>query len=879
MITNVEGIINRVIQRRRQDNFPSDAFSNNSMYVTSRHPDPGLGDSEAYEGSEVVLCGEPDNPQQVIEHETALSTDAVAIEYRNLKRRRKEILNNRSSQLRAKWASLLATERVQKIFFAPVEAMVFRRPYYQRIKVGLRTVRIPVVLKERYEMRSRKITDYVLSRGRRVRVVRKVAVPTLVRPRVWREIQRPVYERRLIRAGGLVSKRIRVPKQVLVRDWESIRAKYAEYKLQIFEQTESELRSISERFQALGKKIRQRPPRLMLSYTTHGFCRPYHTYENPAPYQIPDVDRRGTSILRTDVVYDDNTEYGGAYVYTPAYGALKDDDFNSLSPAQIEWFRMPHGLPTSQEYLSVPRFKRQADVLRMLAPSSRIREQAMLAYSTVSSLTKARDYQFQWFRSLMELKDTKQTMATIAKTASAGRGFLNWLASTKTWNQALRNRWQAQLSSLVPRFGTGLRLLSASYLSWKFAIEPTLADVETVISNTTDWLFEIRRALRYVLEDLNDRRNTFHARAKYGDSRRDLRLGRYVDLNPQDRSIEISVPVTIKWPCLIQNVVPGMIGGDTPAVYQEPPHPVVSGVVDWPFPRATLTTRVFTQSGLHSINQVVSGGSAHQVFDASSRQPYLNSRIEPSTMDISVHDIERFIFEKVFSDDALVERIPIYGQSYTSGVVFAEYRIEDLLALLSHSGSALAGFDGLVASLYTGAEELLTRLDLVKTAWELTPLSFVYDWFTNSSTIVTVLANAARSNWSVYNQVPLAINGIHETRRNELLLGTPLYRPTGCRVQEYCSSYSVPSIGGVEFIGRPYQPIMIPETTIRTYRLVLECTDDKVHLERSGLYRVRRGEQTGYESLTDYLPRLSVSINGGKILSLSALIANLFGSR
>lgn len=879
MITNVESALGRVRRERYQHNMPV-TFDTQDLdfYLTTNRPEPGLGDSEPYNGQEIVPSVVPEHPKQVIEYEKASSTDALATEVRSLKSQRRELKTRYAADLKRYWATLLSTKTIMKVFYKKVPTQVWLPARHLKVRAGTRAVKHKVYLKERKVVRripERWYSTSTRKLQRRWRVVIKT-----IRPYVWREQVKTRYEYVLIRPAGFYARNVRIRTSVRVKDWQTIRRLYAEFKRTLRHGLESQLKSISNRLEELSKATVRRPPRLMYSCTTHGFTRPYQLGENPEreySVALPTYRRCFSMGPEQEPVH-------GAGVFPCVCMESLGDGYLSLSgagevePAWIQqWVQRQereHTVDTSG-VLRVPRFPRGQDSLRWVDNRS-IESSAMLAFSTVQSLTKAKDYQFQWFRSLVELKDSKQTIRTLKELSLKGSGFIAWIAGCPRAAASEQQSISRVIKRMGLKFSGTLKVLAASYLAYKFAIEPTANDVATVIDHSSDWLFEIRRALASILSDPSSRLNTYHARAKYGDGSRELKLGRYVDLASTDRTVWLEVPCSIQYPVALYaphhaacrlnwsgnqcmtaflSEENQFLASGTLVPSNSPVLTVISdaGIAERPVPCKALNFN--TTVGYRGVKYWTSDIMSQSVFD------------------IRRDDLEQYIARSVFGESPLVERIPVYGSTHDSGVVFAEYNITDLLDLLNRSGTPTAGTVDLMTRICDGAAELFTRLDLVKTVWELTPLSFVYDWFTDSSVLVTTLANAARSNWAVYNQVPVPRHGIWDCRRSELLTGTPLYHLAGCEVKEYTASW----IQALPLGEWSLHWNHAPQLTRRVYRLRLDALDDKVHLSRSGLYRVRRGEQTGYDSIVSYLPKVSVSINGGKILSLSAMLSSLLG--
>lgn len=858
-MTNIESLAlsARSVRWRQQTTFStaSDfAAASLDAYFGSRLPEPALGDCQAYTESELLPVPPDAMGEQVIEFEKSSPTEDLIRSLRQLKKSYKDIREGSKNALRRKFKELLRKHTITYLRPSVVRTKVYLPLKYRRVRDGLREIRVRIMLK------PRQIVKWVIvgfiNTGEYSRP-KWATRPVWVTPHVWRTLIVPKYRKVVIRPAGFYLRKVRKLIKATRVDWDSLRAEYASYKVMV-KKLHYEALSLNRAQQAVIYKQLGDRPKLMRTNTTMG-----STILTPS---IPEHTVRGTD-YPLDFFTTNSASHLGVHIH--AYQYVSAPTLDSLRQQQRR-LEIDHGVYSGSRYLDyvVPVRKQGSIRVYKDAEQSYATEGSdeRLAYSNVAALTKANDYTFQWFRSLLELKD----LDGVAHSALRAPGFFKALCQKKFSPSKFVGRVKAlRALDTLPV----LKGLIGAYLLWKFGVQPTIEDISTLERESLEWVFSLRRSLTAVLDRLQDQGNIFHARAKFGANSRILKLGAYLPVENEHKTLKASVVQIIRLPQLITvepEATVTVVEGD-PDVEHYSVRSLSSDyrdlVYDGSLNEAYITSE--TRQAPTHVGVEWPGSVIHQVWNDGYWITYGSESLgSPVVINAGT---------EIASPDRGYEptvHLPVYAWNHLSGCIFASYCMGEVAQLSSEFRSFVEKLRELVGG-SVEMEEYLTQvlphaekhLDRTFVAWELTPLSFVYDWFTDSHTIVSTLANLARKNEDT--RIPEPLHGIWESKRCELLTGTVKCKLASLRVSEFVREWHTVRVDHRN--GSHY--IASPAVISRRYEYVYEHTDDKVHIERSGLYRVRRGEHLGYADIFAFAPRLKPNLDIGKLTTLSALLA------
>lgn len=910
VLTNVESLNTnaRDLRTRRQDNYPLSnlASAHLDCYITSRMPEPDLGDCQEYTGEELTAASVDSEGVQVIEWEKPSSTEGLIQTIRSAKADIKRLQQYRRNALSREFQRLVREYTQTTIRLYRSKDKEFRPAIVVKRPVGLKTIRVRVALKPRHRI-VWKVVGF--RNGRPVRATR----PELYTPRVWRERTVLDYQPVVLRKAGLYRSKKVDPRTVVIHDWARIRSEFASYKAAYdttFRLAVDELRAqIRQAYRDIGSR-----PKLMQSYTTHGAVELYQLGQSMDPATMRGEEVR-VAVVTHAINFDPPlfafVRFGGNGVATGStYDELKAN--RRVSEIEAPWFPDEQSEEhMTQSYATPLRGQGQISMVSVsaLEQTYSATSEERLAYSSVASLTKAGDYTFQWFRSLLELKDFKSDLSKPNAINNRVVQFLTWFLTHEivqakaTENigvshlrylnkiqKVLDDKFGKNAYRVLPKGGKlavkGWSLWTyccRAYLCWKFAVEPTIADVQTLESETREWLFGMRRTLTTLLDRLQQPSCIYHARAKFGANSRLLKLGAYytpsmVGYEELDGRyyVTVDVPTILTFPAQIVHY------GCEAEVYEGEPSISEMEMVEhldyshWrissqaegaevSISAPTRRDRVFSTLWFPSQE-----GRVYKLPDESHFR-YID-QLSPYDHTVLVQDVSEPVRTPDRGYEAVI-RLPVYACSISHGVAFASYVMQDVMRLSRELRVLCEKLKGdLDADWWDIVKHSFDHLDSVFVAWELTPLSFVYDWLTNSHSIVTELNNLIRKEFG--EGMPNPLYGIWETRRSELLAGTVRCQPASVRAYRYVASWHTVRLR--DHNGREGWASM-PERVHMRYRYRFEVTDDKVHLTRTGLYRVRRGEHLGYDDIIHYLPKVQVKLNGGKLTTLAALLSSFAG--
>lgn len=371
-------------------------------------------------------------------------------------------------------------------------------------------------------------------------------------------------------------------------------------------------------------------------------------------------------------------------------------------------------------------------------------DQRALALASLRNLNLRRDeVEFNWFRSLGELKDTPQTVRagkeffTFCK-SSPGRQYIEVmstrgrrhyldLASLSSSQAAVLNLKRHPLTGKVPSTrlkgkalraagwrsckvrtiskATPMKILASVYLSWKFAVAPTIGDVDTCVSNGREYVFALRRGLGQLVRD-----HDVHFWASRSLRRNFMRT---------------DIPVRgLNWR------KPGATAIDgRPSLYEADQD---EGNIMFSDGSAEQIAMLFT-GRLHG-NYLIPGTDDVFVYRYEKLDLWL-----PATGSSSRGALDEEEYYRIISNHNLEVKAKmlevcspvVCWAQLLSGTNFAKFTARDLQKALGLTQTTLKEALGLQ----------VTKLNLYQTVWELLPCSFVVEWFTNLGTCAQACNN------------------------------------------------------------------------------------------------------------------------------------------
>lgn len=935
-------------RERPQNNFPPQAFVAQSAgrYVESITPHPEE-EFLRYEVDELSMLPSGDHqaaaggrvPTQVIYDETVVSA-TVRTRLASLRRRKRELTSQYMQGLR-----VLFREAIRK----------GQRQGYRWVVTQRLTVPKTIYRKSHY------------------RVVRRVRVelPALRKPRtffyrdtngmihpktilVWvkraKFIERAQIRTRYVKVGvKLVKRNIRQRKLVSYIDWAIVRSMYGEAKEQRQLAFARELADVKEQIRLAEQDLKTAitSSHTLITYTTGGYITAempdtsdpaYEPYVAAGWSLIPDNILRSETISEEDIVgcWVGNTKsrpwmflaeivspqpfmIGKSLIYT-AESEINANDCLAKLRMEYDPLMYPNACKSNwkdgegrvPERLLIPEVR---GFREYGAQANSLTSEVMLqAAGSVASLLKREDTSFRLVRSLLELKDTRDT----ARPMSDFVTFLN-----DVYNGSVKLPKSMRLRGGIRAGWSGLRLLASVYLTTKMAIQPTIADADTLINNTLKWAVDARRSLASILDELEkSKTNVLHYRVKRTVGAPSSEL--VVTLTENDSgsgvktgTMSLQQFITMEGRALAGSVymdaAPGIpwleslpsLDEEMPSLRENELHLPIkyekgedSTLLESYADGNSWQYRVKPESGLYpsavkysteNIAEPVSvrfwwkrpkgdtsEAATHPTAVLSDQQRRILSALPLQADWNSQPGVEAVVFNHVtvtafarYSVDVVRE----YRDALQSGSL-----TNRLFELLTHFESLDAAAAG-IASCVAGSHK-----DEIRIIWDLTPLSFVFEWFSTVGNVIDRLNAFAEERVA---PLPTSLDGTWGTERCELLAGMPALEPISFTADAQVTRWHVGVSRltyniGAEADGVPLRKskwIGYATAGAATVTYHLNYQEGAVkHLTRTGLYRTIRGMVTPTfgEILT---PQVHVRLNGGKISSLVALLVSFLGGR
>lgn len=943
---------------RTQNNFHESAFGmpdDEVAYVeTTAAPDPEERTVLRFKAGELQLRSNASlngAARQVIIDENSTSAELVEVA-KDLRQQIKRIREETRAKLREAWQQLLATNRVKKTRWIKSQQMAFRKAKWIKIPTGRsRTIYKKIFLKAR--PRWRKIRYRTDSSG--FAYLTKTVLDPAYRPHVWRELVVPVFRKHIVRPAGLRPIKLRLKKTVETYDWFVIKASYLAKKSELLDQRDKRIAPLVERKRTLERLIhsRRQVPHRMATHTTVGFI-PLSAGESygragllkgdPVYLQSRALRSRysllGTSCGLGVIGPNGMSNVGSAAYLFSAYEAasaifqaksysetgteIRDQLSSAVKAHQtaFEQSRRVDDPDLSIEDQSIAHARTTIQEIKLLDVATDNNDEAAeaLAVQNVASLRGSEDYVFHLVRSIGELKDSRATF-------KQGYDFVRWLKdlpAAKPPIQALK-AWETTLQST----GKGALALVAMYLSWRFAIQPTIQDVQTVAANSREWLTATRRALRDVVRELTDSGSTiYHCREK-------VRVGERFDTLPNravlEKVADSPTRVTLTWheylyPESMMGVQFGQIDRAAPFVsyrdrqdlepvaFMDGQRPVDVGerpdfqlLEGW----ETAFARVSPPTAILDCDVAIENKTERMHLEGAmlDRENLTQVVAEDSVINGSVLFPDK-------SNNAYIKTLkqvpkPAVGvtgylKNQVTGVAFARYRVEGLLSLmgLDQGSQGLmnllrlgekapmlldtlnaipsTGFSQGVEKAWDSWVKLLVDADSVYVGWQLYPLSFVAEWFTNLDSIVKRIA-ALQHDFTY--PAPPAMDGVWARKRVDLWAGRPSVELASEKVYDRVMEWHTSCYGQSvtrDYNGRTNHGTSLvvctaPAKVHRRYEFEY-VVDSNVYLQRSGLYRAVRGEAVSGDWKT-FLPQIRIHIDASKIATLLGMLAGILRPR
>lgn len=923
-----------VRRERGQNNFNSKLFAaslggaEGLLKVTA--PERSPQKCERYLRQELTVVPMETQGVQTIISETSTIGD-VRARIRAIRKRKRELGSAYALRLRTEWRRLCNVHTERATRWKKTFTMAFRKAKWVKMPTGqYHVIKKRVLLKPRPQWVRHKVRI-----PGTFQFIWQTHFYPAYRPAVMRELIVPVYVKHVVRKAGLRRVTVRKMEHYWRKRWDLIKPQFVVFKINARVLLDEQLAQLDRQLEPLLRKLAQRmeQPRRMVTCTNLGWI-PVSDREFAARYSSGAISREAY-YYHPHLTVDVTTEIdvlgwhiardsvaAMAFQYLSPYGRLYSGDDGTLREKMRAFSHV--SVDTANAFsVTQPDGDHPRTVIGSLVQLDNPlqsdlsdSQQESLAASSVEHLRNKKDYVFNLVRSIAELKDSKETF-------KQGYDFIRWYAqATKNGELAevlTNGGFRLRFVETLRRTRSGVMALISVYLASKFAIQPTIEDILTVKRNSQEWLLSTRRALSDTIRGLKKvESNILHIRAKFRglDAVRRKELTDIVRIaGGNSEVVEISSIQSFGMPAFGY----GRIGEEhQPTFSLEEWDPGDS--FQWLFPQQTPF-----QINLGAVAGDLTSVDYSCVLPPVSRSFYTSDRTKEVTNELDARLVSgslRINGKNLVSDEFTLDEdeaakllaesaseylsvpVPGYVRNQVEGVAFARYRLDNLVELLGQD-SLLQGLEKLELlanqladtlfvesdkafsqsvygrlfaagkQAFDGVIDVAPLLDAIFVAWQIYPLSFVYDWFTTSDSVVQMINNMSKS-WFI--PAPPSLEGVWMTKRVELLGGRPGLQLVDSTCSYYVSDWwtaKCRTIGhGTE---SPYAYWASPQRVMTTCSLRYEL-DCEVKLERTGLYAVKRGEfiANGWET---FLPQVQVKLNAGKVGTLLGILAGFLQPR
>lgn len=465
------------------------------------------------------------------------------------------------------------------------------------------------------------------------------------------------------------------------------------------------------------------------------------------------------------------------------------------------------------------------------------------------------DRSFILARSIGELKDLPATF-------KQGLSFLNSLRNLAALARTSKGRLASTIVGALTSKST-LKEAASWWLAWRFAVKPTIDDVRYLLDNGLSAAAEIRRTLSSLSNDFQDELVNLTTRAVVCKT---PRVGSILASHRSDTlQVEASLPITIHGS--IYHAVWGPNRRDPQPQLTEfdrfCQEAAVQGGCNYLYydhesqyrqdeDTSTLWTRVLSDRRFITIGDTELTFSE---FKRSGGMAGLLPRI--------AHEADMRL-QDALSRSATVLHVPLEYREKVTAAVTGQFWFSDLQDLFFGQGPL---------------QMLLDRAEVILTAWELAPLSFVIDW----------LATTHRSILTLSDLVSKQVNGL-EPRDLVVSMTNLLYAhsPVITRELSVVSQVTrrVPFDTGTLMTlmstaprnawARALESVApeVPSSSVTT-DISMRCSFDAFAgpLVKTGIRRFIRGryQRSVLERIMDSMPRLRIRLDASKVATLLAM--------
>lgn len=933
---------------RRQINYPAQAFQAGEMgmYVSSKAPAPEeeflryeAEELSTLTAAELETLKGSEAPTQTIVDETAVST-AVRTRLSALRLRKRELKQAYQQGLRVLFREALDAGRRLGKRWVVVRHLTITKAIYKKVpyrKLVRYRVELPPIRRPRTFFRrdlSGRPRPYAM----------------LVWVRRSKLIERYVIRYRKVKVGSrLVTRKIRAKKLVEYIDWAVVRSVYGEAKEQRQLAFARELAAVEDRIRAAESDLRDAvtASHTLITYTNTGYI-PVTGLNTAAPGHDPFI-AEAWSVLPDNTIASEFISYTGGYHGYDALGkpmsgcpwsllveltcprpfdlpgkplvrmaVSSRSAYDCISRLRLELAH--YGYPVAcrsnwkdgdgvlPDQLLIPEIKSLTEYKPAHADLTKA---AMLqAAGSVSALLKREDSSFRLVRSLLELKDTRDTARPISD-------FVRFLNDVYQGTEKLPA--SMRLKGGLQAGWSGLRLIAGVYLTARMAIQPTIADADTLIHHTLEWAVDARRSLASKLDELEkSKTNILHYRVTRTPGAPSSRLDVKID-DADIRPGKTGTMSLIQYLTMEGHALASTVRTDDPSGHRDISLPDFVDETP-PLHEDESPLRVYHEEGdTSSLQQGYVNGVAGSWRVKPLQQPY-DSTVKYSTEGITEPTELPIFFERRSApvntvpsvigtirerQRRAISALPLRAEWVRRGVdalffnhvtvtAFARYSVDVVRMYRDalQSGSLTRSIYDLLTK-FESIDAIAPRLatlaagthkDEIRIIWDLAPLSFVAEWFTTVGDVIDRLNAFAEERVA---PLPTSLDGTWGTERCELLAGMPGLDVTSFDADAQVTRWNV-AVRRVSYnkgldadsnIQRADEWLGMATASAATITYSLTYQESAItHLTRTGLYRVIRGmvAPTFGDIVT---PQVHVRLDGGKISSLVALLVSFLGGR